>query len=81
MGAPTLTPEWIAALAVALPVIIGVLSKIIKLEGKTFDNAQSIKEIRTHIDNFDDKILDRLSAIEKSLARIQGAMSIKDEPS
>lgn len=59
-------------------IIAGIVSGIvwlIRLEGKIKYNEQTLMELKVKHEALDSKIVDKLSLIEKTIARIEGLLS------
>jgi hypothetical protein len=59
--------------------VIGHIVWLIRLEGKTNYNERAIEKLEVKHDALDNKIVEKLSVIEKSLAKIEGRLSIEAE--
>lgn len=57
--------------------VIGLVVWLIRLEGKANYNEKAIEKLEVKHEALDSKIVDKLSVIEKSLAKIEGRLSIE----
>lgn len=62
----------------------GLVIWLIRLEGKTNNNEKAIERVENQVDiletkheNLDSKLVQQLSDVRESLARIEGALAIK----
>lgn len=63
------TPEFFLA-------AIAALIWLVRLEGKMSNTKESLKELKIKHEALDSKIIDKLSLIEQSLARLEGRLSV-----
>lgn len=65
---------------------VGVVVWLVRLEGKAMEslrrNAETqneVDDLRLRLESLDERLMRRLSAIERSLARIEGRLSVEPE--
>lgn len=68
--------EQIVSLFGIAVVLVGFIVWLIRLEGKTNYNERMIEKLEIKHDALDNKIVEKLSVIEKSLAKIEGRIGI-----
>lgn len=73
------TPEFIEATCAVVSLVVALIVWLIRLEGKANTNEKAIEKLEVKHDALDSKIVDKLSVIEKSLAKIEGRLSIENE--
>lgn len=71
--------DWVVAAATVVGGFIAVVVWLIRLEGKANYTERAVEKLEVKHDALDNKIVDKLSEIEKSLAKIQGRMGIADK--
>lgn len=67
-----------------LAALIGFVVWLVRLEGKTKENEttnmrtqKDIDELRIRHESLDSKVVEQLSSVRESLARIEGALGVK----
>lgn len=63
----------------AIVVITSLVAWFARLEFKTSSNEKQIDKIITNHDSLEQKVLEKLSVVEKTLARIEGRLQIEGE--
>ena len=61
--------------------VIGLVVWLIRLEGKTNYAARGLEKLETRHEALESKIVEKLSVIEKSIAKIEGWLSIENQRS
>lgn len=76
----------LGSIVLAVSVLIGAIIWFVRLEGRvnTLEKTVNSLEVKVakqeqKLEDFDDKIVNKLSEIEKSLARLEGRMQIDIE--
>lgn len=68
----------VGALSIALIWLIRLEGKVAFTEKMQAEQSGEVKELRTKHEQLDSKIVEKLSNVEKSLAKIEGRLSINN---
>ena len=69
--------EWLKENGEFLLAGVGVIVWLIRLEGKAIYNEKGLAKLEVKHEALDNKIVDKLSNVEKSLAKIEGYLQIE----
>ena len=67
-------PEYVLAM-------IGAFISLLRLSGRVSHMEKALEKLETKHDALDNKIVEKLSLIEQSLARLEGRLSVNKEES
>lgn len=59
--------------------VIGFIVWLVRLEGKVRYQEKELASVRAHVDALDSQVVEKLTGLEKAVARIEGYLQAKTE--
>ena len=73
-------PDWIIAVAEAIVPLVAVVFWLARLESKVREHSKELDKMEEKSETLFNKLFDKLSSIEVSIAKVEGKLSTTEKP-